>query len=161
MNLDSLNKWLTLVANLGVLIGIIFIFLEISQSNRIAERDGRTELVNQEYDLQSSFSGNSAFAALMVKLSDKDAVLSPLEQFQAESFAQQLILRIANLNISFETGFLSGVPLQRQIAGVILNIERIPGIAPYVAAQMRLLGLDQEGVSPVYDTLMQAVENVD
>ena len=33
MNLDSLNKWLTLTANLGVIAGIIFLAIELRQNN--------------------------------------------------------------------------------------------------------------------------------
>lgn len=36
MNTDSVNKWLTLAANIGVLAGIIFLSIEIRQTNRIA-----------------------------------------------------------------------------------------------------------------------------
>ena len=32
MNLDNLNKWLTLVANIGVLAGIIFLAIEVGQN---------------------------------------------------------------------------------------------------------------------------------
>ena len=32
MNLDSLNKWLTLVANFGVIAGIIFLAIEVGQN---------------------------------------------------------------------------------------------------------------------------------
>jgi hypothetical protein len=33
MNLDKLNRWLSLLANLGVLVGLIFLIAELNQSN--------------------------------------------------------------------------------------------------------------------------------
>ncbi len=34
MNLDKLNQWLSLVANLGVMVGIIFLVVELSQNTQ-------------------------------------------------------------------------------------------------------------------------------
>lgn len=36
MNLEPANKWLTLLANMAVLAGIVFLALEVPQSNHIA-----------------------------------------------------------------------------------------------------------------------------
>ena len=41
LDLDKLNRWLGVFANLGVMIGLIFLIFELDQSNRIAERDSR------------------------------------------------------------------------------------------------------------------------
>ncbi|MDA1371797.1 MAG: hypothetical protein O2971_13690 [Proteobacteria bacterium] len=141
MNMDKINKWLTLVANIGVLVGIIFLSLEINQSNRIAERDARSESVAQEFELQKSFIKNAEVSALMLKLSSGETDLTPLEEFQAESFAQLLALRAADLNIIYEGGFLTEETLQRQIRGITLNIRRISGIVPYMENTMKELDL--------------------
>ena len=37
MNTDNLNRWLTLCANIGVVIGIIFLALELQQNNELLE----------------------------------------------------------------------------------------------------------------------------
>ncbi len=42
MNLESLNKWLTLVANVGVLAGLIAVIVELQQNTtatKLAARD--------------------------------------------------------------------------------------------------------------------------
>ena len=44
---DNLNKWLTLVANIGVLVGIFFLALEIQQ-NTAANRAGSRQLVSDQ-----------------------------------------------------------------------------------------------------------------
>lgn len=156
MNLDSINKWLTLVANLGVLVGIIFLSMEINQSNRIAARDGRIESVNQEYDLQRSYIEIPEFSELMVKLSDTNAELTPVERFKAQSFSQQLILRAANLRISYESGFVSEEPLRRQIDGIVLNIKRVPGIAPILSETLLTLGFSPS-ITPDLDPIFFAM----
>ena len=49
MNKDSLNTWLTLAANIGVLIGIIFLAVEIQQNTQAINRD--IELSELDYNL--------------------------------------------------------------------------------------------------------------
>lgn len=150
MNLDKINRWLTLVANLGVLIGIIFLAREIDQSNRIAERDGRSDLISQELDFQRSFIEDPMITAMLLKLSRPNPDLTPTEVFQAETIAQQLQLRIANLTISYETGFLDGIALERQTRGILTTIRRIPGIAPYLIKLFQDTRTLEEGmVSPI------------
>jgi len=39
MKLDNANKWLTLVANFGVVAGIIFLAIEVRQNQELLERD--------------------------------------------------------------------------------------------------------------------------
>ena len=41
MNLDNLNKWLTLTANLGVIVGIIFLSIEVSQQNEAIKQSNQ------------------------------------------------------------------------------------------------------------------------
>ena len=50
MDLDKLNKWLTLVANLGVVAGIVFLAIEIRQNQVSIDRN--SELMEREYQLQ-------------------------------------------------------------------------------------------------------------
>lgn len=145
------------MANIGVLVGIIFVSKEINLSNRIAERDGRSELVTQDIDLQNSFIENPDLALLMLKLSKVDPELSALEQYQVDSIAQQFILRMANLNISYESGFLSGKPLQRHINGLKSNLERSPGIFPFLITRMRSSGLDQEMDNPIFQIVWKTI----
>ena len=49
MNLDNLNKWLTLVANLGVVVGIFFLAIEIRQNQQTLEQT--QALIERDYDL--------------------------------------------------------------------------------------------------------------
>jgi len=56
MNLDSLNKWLMLAANIGVIAGIIFLAIEIQQNSLSTQAQTRTELTviaNQMIDFIS------------------------------------------------------------------------------------------------------------
>jgi hypothetical protein len=136
MNTDSINKWLSLIANLGVLIGIIFLSIQIGQANRIAERDGRSSLVSQYVELHTQIIESPEFTELMVKLSNPNAELTAQETVKARSLSPVLINWAANLNISYESDLVSGEPIERQF-GAITNIMRsAPGIVPFLEESM-------------------------
>ena len=46
--MDSLNKWLMLAANLGVIAGIIFLAIEVNQNTQVAQSSARQEVLNAE-----------------------------------------------------------------------------------------------------------------
>jgi len=50
MNLDNLNRWLTLISNVAVLTGIIFLAVELQQNNLIAKAQTRTEITRSSVE---------------------------------------------------------------------------------------------------------------
>ena len=50
MNADSMNKWLTLAANLGVVAGLVFLRIEINQNTRATIAAASEEVTNQSLD---------------------------------------------------------------------------------------------------------------
>lgn len=58
MNTDKLNKWLSLIANTGVLVSIIFLALEINQTNQIANAQFLNENLVGRIDAYSARIGN-------------------------------------------------------------------------------------------------------
>ncbi|MDH3819578.1 MAG: hypothetical protein OEU59_00535 [Gammaproteobacteria bacterium] len=54
MDLDKLNRWLTLAANLGVVAGIVFLAIEIGQNQVLLEQSNRTLIRDQELAILSA-----------------------------------------------------------------------------------------------------------
>ena len=54
MDLDKLNKWLTLLANFGVVAGLIFLVIEIRQNQTLLEQNQQTMLRDQELQILSA-----------------------------------------------------------------------------------------------------------
>ena len=46
MSPDNLNKWLALVANIGVLIGVFFLAIELNQNTNISRSDSYQQILN-------------------------------------------------------------------------------------------------------------------
>ena len=85
MNLDSLNKWLTLLANIGVITGIIFLAVEVSQNNDFLAYEERLSSVQQSMDAYEAISQDPQLSELIVK----DRIgeqLTPAEELQLASY---------------------------------------------------------------------------
>ena len=67
MSMDNLNKWLTLVANIGVLAGIVFLGIELQQNTNMMQaqtRDSVNQNTNQAYNL---LAGDLELADIIVR----------------------------------------------------------------------------------------------
>ena len=127
MNLDRLNQWLTLLANLGVLIGLIFLIAELNQSNRIAVYSAESTRRTQFLDMNTSRIENPEIIA---KLMHPDPELSEVEWVQALYTARQQ----TNTWIDAENAVINGL-LSEQTYNEIFNdidtiIREMPGLIP-------------------------------
>ena len=91
LNLDNLNKWSTLITNIAVVAGILFLGYELNQNNENLEaqsrynyRDGRAEgnLLNAH---------DPVFAGIMVK-SINGEELSQTELFQLDAYFRYMFV---------------------------------------------------------------------
>ena len=143
MDFDVLNKWLSLLANTGVLVGIVFLSLEIEQSNRITEREARSEILDFNIELNRTSWENPEIAALMVKLRETNPELNEIEGYQAFSYANLQVNQALKLNATYEDGFLSDELLERNLDGNRNFLKGIPGIAPYLRQAIERVGLTE------------------
>ena len=90
MNIDSVNKWLTLVANFGVIVGIIFLAIEVNQNNQLMEAEARSLRNSSTADSYFLVAKNSDIASILLK-DLKNEVLTELENFRIQAFWIQAI----------------------------------------------------------------------
>ena len=67
MKIDNFNKWLTLIANLGVVAGLLFLGLELQQSSRITERE---LAISRADNVHGTFVNNEFLSEAVLKLID-------------------------------------------------------------------------------------------
>ena len=91
MNADRVNRWLTLGANIGVLIGLIILALEIQQANRIAITS--TELTVREAwgSVNETIYTNPQTSALLAKARFADAEFSDAEREMLVAFTARMM----------------------------------------------------------------------
>ena len=67
MNLDAANRWLTLAANLGVMIGIVFLAYELQQNTVATQLEAATNFQTSYSEIETTIYGDAEFAELLVK----------------------------------------------------------------------------------------------
>ena len=82
MDLDRLNRWLTLLANIGVVAGIIFLAIEINQNTQVTISDASEEITNQSLDYLARSIDSNILAQAVYKQSTGQQ-LTGLEYQQA------------------------------------------------------------------------------
>lgn len=67
MDSEQLNRWLTLGANIAVLVGIVLLIVELDQNHDIVRAQTRNEISQGELTLLGSMSSNKELAELLIK----------------------------------------------------------------------------------------------
>ena len=110
MNLDKLNKWLTLFANIGVLAGIVFLSIEISQNNLLLESEAR---MNQGENVKEGYSDiflNYELASLLAKVKRGEA-LDETAKIQLDAYQKFQLLEMQFQYEQFRSGALDQINL--------------------------------------------------
>ena len=121
MNTDQLNKWLTLAANLGVIAGIIFLAMEINQSNRVAIAANDIALRQSFATLNESIYGNRELMELLVKARETDAEFSNVEW----EILLTYVARQFNTWGSYERAYLAGLTSEDAMEGTLDDVRRM------------------------------------
>lgn len=122
MTADTLNRWLTLGANVGVLIGIVLLLIELNQNETMMRAQTRTELSNGIVEVLSMSASNPQLAGLIRRADDGEELSAEeLLQFEHRSFA--LFRYLENLNYQYRLGLYDEqeYSAQRNAWGSYLN----------------------------------------
>lgn len=103
---DRVNQWLALAAHLGVIGGIIFLAIEIRQSNRIAISANEVDVRNSYAELNRSIYTNRDFAELLAKCLLPDAKLTDAEAEMISAFVYTSLNIWQAIEISYNNGML-------------------------------------------------------
>lgn len=117
MNTDSLNKWLTLITNIAVVIGIFALIAELNHSSRLAEvsafQNRMTEI--QESQVQLALSGGLATILEKYQVEGVES-LSPSEYIRAQAWYAAGLRRMQGQYFQYQQGFLDRNSIDRTLA---------------------------------------------
>ena len=107
MNLDNINRWLTLIANLGIVAGLGLLVLELNQATRLAETEAyvaRTQGVGGYF---AELALSSDLASILERL-DRDGLdsLTATERRRARAWEVARMYRIDGQYHEYQQGFL-------------------------------------------------------
>ncbi len=79
--LERIGPWLTLVANLGVLAGLVLVILQLNQNERMIRAQTRHEIATGIVGLLSETAANPQLAEVLLRGQQGES-LTPVEQLQ-------------------------------------------------------------------------------
>ena len=104
MNMDKLNSWLTLAANIGVLIGIFVVAVQLQQS--------QTEMRAESSNMRTQLSFQNNYNARIYKIDELRQKLANGQELTEEEglkiveFRQNILRYFENLHYQYQIGVL-------------------------------------------------------
>lgn len=110
---ERLTRWLSLVANVGALIGLLLVGLQLRQNRDLMRAQVRHELAMGIVELLNSPAGNSQLASVLRRGALGDS-LTPDDQFQFELRSNALLRYWENVHYQYRQGLYDEVEFAKQ-----------------------------------------------
>lgn len=161
MNFDKFNQWLTLLANLGVLLGIVFLALEMRQNTEMMKAQTRDSITEKQANWYMAIATDPNAARI---LAITEGVEVPREVLNAENgdgivygFTQHAIFRLwENELYQYEMGLFDEEEFLARKAVWRSRVLNNPGTRAFWSTVRNLFS---SGFREEMDSLVQAVEN--
>jgi hypothetical protein len=107
LNSEKLNGWLTLLANIGVVIGLALLIYEIRQSQNLAETEAAVRRLDQIQVAQIEMATSELLAEIRVRaLSEGVDSLTSVELYKLQLWEGTVRLRMRSQYIEYVRGYL-------------------------------------------------------
>jgi hypothetical protein len=90
MNIEKSQHWIALLANIGVVAGVVFLALEIQQNNELIVQDSRYSMLQNQKDWKFFLNGNPEIAKLIY--ASHTGKLSEIEKLRRFDIISGLLL---------------------------------------------------------------------
>ncbi len=141
MEHERLNRWLTLGANVGIIVGIVFLIVELDQTNRIARYTAEVGWRRHAMDINSS---RIEYSEIYAKLQTDSAELTPSERAQALMMARQLFNFWINAESAYNLGLISDRSFESTLIDISVSLEEAPGLLPSFAYLLDAYKMDSD-----------------
>lgn len=106
MKLDSLNRWLTLFANVGVIAGIFFLAIQVQQNNKLLSAAAINVVLETRMQRVEQTAANEDQAALLVK-NRSGAPLTEIESARMQAIHARTLMGWQRDFFLFQEGILT------------------------------------------------------
>jgi len=128
---STTKDYLDLVGIAAVILSLLFVALEIRQSNRIAIADSETAFRTRVIELQSRVIENDELAAALVKLRNRDSEITPIENEKVYSWVLSSQTNWRSVEAAFRNGLVSEQTMNIVLATPRSVLGKYPGLEPY------------------------------
>jgi len=104
--MDDLNQWLSLIANIAVVGGLVFLALEVRHNSKVSQIQTHTELMNTGHEIHN-WKQDSQFAEVVVKARENFASLSPSEKEQFSTYVFELLNLWEHVMSAYRKGLMT------------------------------------------------------
>jgi len=159
MNLDNLNKWITLAANIGVLVTIGFLAVQISQSNRIAVASSEMAIRNSFGQLNEAVYADDALAKLFTETTSTTAEFDSVEFTKLQAVTTQVLNTWISIEIANQNGMAADETYQQMFDDIRRFIEGRPALRPILRGLVELYpALSSSETMLLIDSLLNSYE---
>ena len=107
MNSDKLNSWLALLANAGVVVGLLLLAYELREAQHFAETQAAVQRYDQMQLANAEMAMSESLGRIRVKAkSDGVHSLTPEESYRLQRWEQSVTLRMRSQYIQYTRGYL-------------------------------------------------------
>ena len=139
MDSDRINRWLTLGANVGVLIGIVLLIVELDQNHEAVQAQTRSTVSQGIVDYMSLVAGNSELASLRRRI-DLGEEATEEEQYRYGLITRALVRYWENVHYQYRQGLYDD-------AEFAAHREAIRGYFAYSKAMVEFWCANKHGMS--------------
>ena len=125
MNTENLNRWLTLGANIGVLVGIILLIVELDQNRDMMRAEIRNELARGVSDFLPSIVNDRDFADALVRASAGEP-LTPAEDLQINAWYDLVFGYWQNVHYQYRQGLYDESEFSRHMDAMSAVLDENP-----------------------------------
>ena len=104
--LDWVNRWITLAANIGVLLGIIFLIVELRQNTTATRLQASSNFQDSFSNIEFFITQNAEFAALLDKGRKAEAIDRSVDQMRLDVFYGNVLRTWQNAHTQYQSGAL-------------------------------------------------------
>ena len=127
MDKDSLNRWLSLAASLGVLAGIVLLAFELDQNRDMMRAQTRNEISRATLDMLGLWAGNPVLADAIVR-ANRGEELSPSEAFMVRARNETVLRHWENIHYQYRQGLYDQSEFDASIATFSVILNRQPAL---------------------------------
>ena len=149
MSPERVERWLALVANFAVLLGILFLALELRQANSIAIATNEISIRGEFRSANELILNNEDVAQLLVKAKNSDADFSPVETERLYAYFYASLNTWMSIEIAYANGMVTTETFE-------MLLEDIRGVLTYYAALQPLMRESLNDYPSLVDTQVYA-----
>jgi hypothetical protein len=120
MNSEKINSWLSLAANIGVVVGLLLLIVEINQNTEMMRSQMNQLRADSAMSQQHAYFNSEHLPAIMTKISNREE-LTPEENRRYRSYFRSFHRGQDNNLWQYNQGFL-GENIPRSVEGAVRGI---------------------------------------